>query len=148
MVQAEELLKGVGNRLTAAEHDLHRGAQTNSDIHGDEHGMSKHLGDDAVEEVEEEGFKAYDQTDKEDRLEEAHQRKHDASEEEDQENVEEGVENDEDKKGLNTQWMNMHNQLDVTQGHKVLNNNTDAGGSQGVGGRREQRQRVLEDEQV
>ena len=34
-VQVEELLKGVGHRFTAAEHDLHHGAQTNSAIHGD-----------------------------------------------------------------------------------------------------------------
>jgi hypothetical protein len=124
----EELLKAAGRRLTAAEHDIHPGAQTDSAIHGDEHGMIKHFGDNAVEEVEEEGSKAHDQTDKEDRLQEAHQRKHDASEKEDQQNVEEGVENDGDKKRLNTQWMNMHNLLGVAQGHNTLTNNTMEGG--------------------
>ena len=37
---------------------------------------------------------------------------------------EEGVEDDEEKKGLNTQWMSMQNQRGEIQGRNVLNNNT------------------------
>ena len=69
--------------------------------HGDDHGMTRLLGDNAVKKVDEDVSKTYDETDNEDMLKEEHQRKNDASE--DQENREEDDNNDdEDEKRLNT----------------------------------------------
>jgi hypothetical protein len=124
-VQVEQLLKGGGYKSTAAEHDLHHGAQADGIIHGDEHGMTGLLGDNAVKRANEDVLKTDDQTGNEDMLEEAYQRKNGASEEEDQKDSEEDNENDdEDEKQLNTQCSDMHNQLGMAQGHGALDNKT------------------------
>ena len=48
--------------------------------HGDDHGMTRLLGDNAVKKVDEDVSETYDETDNEDMLKEEHQRKNYASE--------------------------------------------------------------------
>ena len=47
-VHVEQFLKGVGYKSTAAEHDRHCGTQADIVIHGNYHGMTRLLGDNAV----------------------------------------------------------------------------------------------------
>jgi hypothetical protein len=114
-VQVEQFLNGMRHKSTAAEHDIQCGTQASIVIHGNDHGMTRLLDDNAVKKVDEDDAKTYDQTENEDMLKEAYQRKNDDREEDD--------END-DEKQLNTQWVDMQNQLGVAQEHGALDNKT------------------------